>query len=40
MFGAQPDDLRLWVETGERWQAQDLNTAEAAKKHGHPGAGR
>jgi hypothetical protein len=21
----------LWVETGERWQAQDLNAAEAAK---------
>lgn len=31
MFGEQPDDLRLWVETGERWQAQDLNTATAAK---------
>jgi hypothetical protein len=31
VFGEQPDDLWLWVETGERWQAQDLNAATAAK---------
>ncbi|MGP3919881.1 hypothetical protein [Nonomuraea sp. 10N515B] len=31
VFGVQRDDLWLWVETGERWQAQDLNAAEAAK---------
>ncbi|MFI9841863.1 hypothetical protein ACIHFD_32835 [Nonomuraea sp. NPDC051941] len=27
----QRDDLWLWVETGERWQAQELNAATAAK---------
>ncbi|MFI6736165.1 hypothetical protein ACIBI9_24845 [Nonomuraea sp. NPDC050451] len=31
MCGEQPDDLWLWVETSERRQAQDLNTATAAK---------
>ncbi|HEX4812517.1 MAG TPA: hypothetical protein VFV66_07165 [Nonomuraea sp.] len=31
VFGQQRDDLWLWVETGERWQAQDLTAAEAAK---------
>ncbi|MGI5290458.1 hypothetical protein ACQEVF_44995 [Nonomuraea polychroma] len=31
MFGEQPDDLWLWVETCKRRQAQDLNTAKAAK---------
>ncbi|WP_146103967.1 hypothetical protein [Nonomuraea solani] len=31
VFGVQRDDMWLWVETGERWQAQDLNAAEAAK---------
>lgn len=31
MLREQPDDLRLWVEAGERRQAQDLNTATAAK---------
>lgn len=31
VFGEQRDDMWLWVETGERWQAQDLNTATAAK---------
>ncbi|MEV4182218.1 hypothetical protein AB0J28_12345 [Streptosporangium canum] len=31
VFGVQRDDLWLWVETGERWQAQELNAAEAAK---------
>ncbi|MEU0569253.1 hypothetical protein ABZ297_28295 [Nonomuraea sp. NPDC005983] len=31
VFGVQRDDMWLWVETGERWQAQDLNTAAAAK---------
>ncbi|WP_329431141.1 hypothetical protein OG339_47240 (plasmid) [Streptosporangium sp. NBC_01495] len=30
-FGVQRDDMWLWVETGERWQAQDLTAAEAAK---------
>ncbi|RVX41163.1 hypothetical protein EDD27_3634 [Nonomuraea polychroma] len=27
----QRDHMWLWVETGERWQAQDLTAAEAAK---------
>jgi hypothetical protein len=31
VFGEQRDDMWLWVETGERWQAQDLNAATAAK---------
>ncbi|WP_433258005.1 hypothetical protein ACQPYK_22140 [Streptosporangium sp. CA-135522] len=31
VFGVQRDDLWLWVETGERWQAQDLDAATAAK---------
>ncbi|MFI6742260.1 hypothetical protein ACIBI9_55940 [Nonomuraea sp. NPDC050451] len=31
MFGEQRDDLWLWGETGERRQAQNLNTATAAK---------
>ncbi|MEV4179102.1 hypothetical protein [Nonomuraea sp. NPDC049709] len=31
MFGEQPDDLWLWVETCKRWQAQDLTAAKAAK---------
>lgn len=31
VFGEQRDDMWLWVETGERWQAQDLTAAEAAK---------
>jgi hypothetical protein len=31
VFGQQRDDMWLWAETGERWQAQDLNAAEAAK---------
>ncbi|MEV1005493.1 hypothetical protein [Nonomuraea sp. NPDC050202] len=31
VFGQQRDDMWLWVETGERWQAQDLTAATAAK---------
>ncbi len=31
VFGQQRDDMWLWVETGERWQAQELTAAEAAK---------
>ncbi|MFI7135797.1 hypothetical protein ACIBQ1_59840 [Nonomuraea sp. NPDC050153] len=31
VFGEQRDDMWLWVETGQRWQAQDLTAAEAAK---------
>lgn len=31
VFGEQRDDMWLWVETGERWQAQDLNAVVAAK---------
>ncbi|MEV4575532.1 hypothetical protein AB0K16_20015 [Nonomuraea jabiensis] len=31
VFGEQRDDMWLWVETGERWQAQDLNATTAAK---------
>ncbi|MER6005899.1 hypothetical protein ABT120_45655 [Nonomuraea angiospora] len=31
VFGGQRDDMWLWVETGERWQAQDLTAAEAAQ---------
>lgn len=31
VFGVQRDDMWLWVETGERWQAQDLDAATAAK---------
>ncbi|MEV0151955.1 MULTISPECIES: hypothetical protein [unclassified Nonomuraea] len=29
--GVQRDDMWLWVETGERWQTQDLTAVEAAK---------
>jgi hypothetical protein len=31
VFGEQRDDMWLWVETGERWQAQNLNAATAAR---------
>jgi hypothetical protein len=30
VFGEQRDDMWLWVETGERGQAQNLNAATAA----------
>jgi hypothetical protein len=30
VFGVQRDDMWLWVETGERWQSQDLDAATAA----------
>jgi hypothetical protein len=31
VFGQQRDDMWLWAETGERWQAQNLTAATAAK---------